>query len=263
MSRWVISAVVAKLATASRRTYTQTQAAGVLSPVFGGRNDPQLKAVKGDNMKRWNFVSVLAMVVVATLTGISLGADRGDGAWKSLFNGKDLEGWEQHGGKAVYEVKDGAVVGHSVPNTQNSFLCTKEKFGDFELLFEVKVDNSLNSGVQIRSNIKENDRVWGPQVEIESAPGESGYIYGEATGRGWLSQDRSKKDTFVNGEWNRYRVVCKGTKIKTWVNDHAVADLTDEKSSREGIIGLQVHGVGGRKEPMYVRWRNIKIRVLK
>jgi hypothetical protein len=203
------------------------------------------------------------MVVVLVAGALTVSASAEEGEWRDLFDGKTLEGWEQHGGKAVYCVEDGAVVGHSVPNTQNSFMCTKERFSDFELVFEVKVDNALNSGVQIRSNIKENDRVYGPQVEIESGPGEAGYIYGEATGRGWLSQNRSRTDAFKNGEWNEYRVVAKGANIKTFVNGQPIADLTDEQASREGLIGLQVHGVGGREEPLYVRWRNIKIRELK
>jgi hypothetical protein len=212
-------------------------------------------------MKRRELIIMVVALLLAGVAGISIAEE---GEWRCLFDGKSLDGWEQHGGKAVYKVEDGAIVGHSVPNTQNSFMCTKDRFGDFELMFEVKCDDALNSGVQIRSNIKENDRVWGPQVEIEKGPGEAGYIYGEATGRGWLSQDRSKnKDAFKNGEWNQYRVVAKGNNIKTWVNDLPIADLTDEQSSREGIIGLQVHGVGGREEPLYVRWRNIKIRELK
>jgi len=214
-------------------------------------------------MRWFNCVSALVVLAVVAAAGVLVGAEAGEAPWRSLFNGKDLEGWERHGGKAPYKVEDGAIVGHSVPNTSNSFLCTKKRFGDFELIFEVMVDKALNSGVQIRSNLKGKDRVYGPQVEIETGPGEAGYIYGEATGRGWLSKDRSKKDTFKNGQWNQYRVLCKGTNIKTWVNGHPVADLTDGKASREGIIGLQVHGVGGRKEPLYVRWRNIKIRKVK
>jgi len=213
-------------------------------------------------MKWWSLTGALMVVFAVIGAGIAAGAEEGEGAWRLLFDGKTLDGWEQHGGKAVYKVEDGAVVGHSVPNTQNSFMCTKERFGDFELTFEVKVDPGLNSGVQIRSNIKENDRVWGPQVEIASGSG-AGYIYGEATGRGWLSQDRSNHDAFKNDQWNHYRVLCQGANIKTWINSRPIADLTDEQSAREGIIGLQVHGVGGREEPMFVRWRNIKIRVLK
>lgn len=207
----------------------------------------------------------LSLLVIALVAGVPLGAEERE--WKSLFNGKDFEGWEKHGGKAEYAVEDGVIVGHSVPNTQNTFLCTKETFKDFELMFEVKVDKGLNSGVQVRSRIKntgrEKDRVYGPQVEIESGPGEAGYIYGEATGRGWLSQDRSKQATFKNDDWNQYRVLCKGPNIKTWVNGEAIADLTDEESNHEGFIGLQVHGVGAREEPLYVRWRNIKIREVK
>ncbi len=213
-------------------------------------------------MKRYGTMAILAVLAVAWFGRMAVAAEKPDDGWISLFNGKDIKGWEQHGGKAKYRVEDGAIVGNSVPDTQNSFLCTKERFGDFELTFEVKVDKGLNSGVQIRSNIKEKDRVFGPQVEIASAPSPSGYIYGEATGRAWLSQDRSVKDAIKNGKWNKYRVLCKGTNIKTWINDIAVADLTDEKASRKGLIGLQVHGVGARKEPMYVRWQNIKIRKL-
>jgi hypothetical protein len=144
-------------------------------------------------------------------------------------------------------------------------MCTEKDYGDFELKFEVKVDNKLNSGVQIRSHSKKdykNGRVHGPQVEIEAGPGEAGYIYSEGTGRGWLSQDRSKQDTFQNNEWNRYRVLAVGPRIQTWVNGQPVADLTDEESPRSGFIGLQVHGIGKRAGPYEVRWRNIMIKDL-
>jgi hypothetical protein len=219
-------------------------------------------------MRRQSFTKVLPVLLVVAASGIwAVAAEKPKDEWRPLFDGKTLNGWEKHGGKAVYAVEKGAIVGHSVPNSANTFLCTKERFKDFELLFEVKVDNALNSGVQIRSNVKdtdrEKDRVFGPQVEIEAAPGAAGYIYGEATGRGWLSQNRSRKDAFKNGQWNKFRVLCQGANIKTWINDVPIADLTDEKSSREGLVGLQVHAVGGREEPLYVRWRNIRIRVLK
>ncbi|HTN74416.1 MAG TPA: DUF1080 domain-containing protein [Pirellulaceae bacterium] len=71
--------------------------------------------------------------------------------WKPLFDGKTLDGWKQRGGAAKYRVEDGVIVGSSVPNTANSFLCTNQDYGDFILELEFKVDPSLNSGVQIRS----------------------------------------------------------------------------------------------------------------
>lgn len=207
-------------------------------------------------MKRWYLAAVITGA--ALLVAGTAGAEE----WRTLFDGKSLEGWEKHGGAAVYAVEDGAIVGHTVPNTRNTFLCTKDRFHDFELTFEVKVDNGLNSGVQVRSNIKDNDVVFGPQVEIESSPGEAGYIYGESTGRGWLEQVKAH-EVFKNGEWNEYRIVCQGDSIKTWINGQQVGDLTDAQSNQSGVIGLQVHGVGAKAEPMYVRWRNLRLREIK
>ena len=194
------------------------------------------------------------------------------GEWVDLFNGKNLDGWTQRNGTATYKVLDGAIVGTTAKGSPNSFLCTDKDYGDFELTFEVKCDNELNSGVQIRSQTKggkPNGRVNGPQVEIEASGkngAEAGYLYGEACG-GWMTPGDKRKPHkhFKDGEWNAYRVVAMGPNIKVWVNGEMISDLTDEKkfkSHPKGFIGLQVHGVGKKEEPMYVRWRNIKIREL-
>jgi hypothetical protein len=203
-------------------------------------------------------ILTLTLVLAATT---ALAADK---EFVPLFDGTTLDGWTQRNGKATYHVEDGAIVGRTAKNSPNSFLCTDKAYCDFELLFEVKVDPGLNSGVQIRSRSSKdynNERVHGPQVEIEVAPGESGYIYGEATGRGWLSPNRDKKDAYKNDQWNKYRVLAVGPQIQTWINDVMVEDLTDEASSQCGFIGLQVHGVGDRG-PFEVRWRNIQIKDL-
>ena len=80
-------------------------------------------------------------------------------------------------------------MGVTVKGSPNTFLCTKKTYGDFELEFEVRVDNQLNSGVQIRSKTKQQgkipDRVYGPQVEIEASGdngAEAGYVYGKRRG---------------------------------------------------------------------------------
>lgn len=36
-------------------------------------------------------------------------------------------------------------------NTPNTFLATKKTYGDFILEFDFKIDDGLNSGVQLRS----------------------------------------------------------------------------------------------------------------
>jgi hypothetical protein len=188
--------------------------------------------------------------------------DAKSGEWHELFNGKDLTGWKQINGTAKYEVVDGTIVGTTAEGSPNSFLCTTKNYGDFELEFEVKVDTPLNSGVQIRSNSLpdyQDGRVHGYQVEI-STNGEAGFIYDEAR-RGWLSTDRSNeaaRAAFKDGEWNKYRVVCQGDSLKTWINDVPVADVKDDMTPT-GFIGLQVHSYKADK-PAQVRWRNIRLK---
>lgn len=206
--------------------------------------------------------------------------------WISLFDGKTLKGWKPSTlGTATYEVKDGTIYGKTKEGSPNTFLLSEEQFGDFELQFEVKVHDKLNSGCQIRSREKTEEdlaktgkggkpandinRFHGPQVEIESSPGQSGYIYGEATGRGWLSPEPKEKghahDFVKNGEWNQFRIVAKGVRIQTFINGNAVADLSDEaiyETHPKGHIGLQVHGIKKGTGPFDVAWRNIRIKKL-
>ena len=51
--------------------------------------------------------------------------------WVDLFNGKDLQGWVQKGGAAKYRAENGELVGTTVPNTGNSFLCTTKHYTNF------------------------------------------------------------------------------------------------------------------------------------
>lgn len=224
---------------------------------------------------------LLPALAVALVVGLGIAtAAAAPGPWKDLFDGKSLDGWTQLNGTAAYIVGGGAIMGITNEGSPNSFLCSDEAFGDFELTFEVKCHDGLNSGVQIRSKLADEKnvptrgsepqgRVNGPQVEIEASGkngAEAGYLYGEACG-GWMTPGDKRKPHkhFKDGEWNAYRVVAMGPNIKVWVNGEMISDLTDEKkfkSHPKGFIGLQVHGVGKKEEPMYVRWRNIKIREL-
>jgi hypothetical protein len=143
-------------------------------------------------------------------------------------------------------------------------LCTKRDYGDFELRFEVKVDAALNSGVQVRSHSLpeyQTGRVHGYQVEI-AVGGYSGGIYDEARRAKFLNAEDATdkiKNLVKDNQWARYRVVCQGDHIQTWVNDVKVTDLRDDMT-RSGFIGLQVHSVGNRTEPLFVRWRNLRLR---
>jgi len=190
----------------------------------------------------------------------------GQESWRPLFDGRTLDGWYVCNGTAPYTVEAGVLVGTTVANSPNSFLCARERFGDFILEYEVWVDSDLNSGVQIRSIADpavKNGRVHGLQVEVDpSERGWSGGIYDEAR-RGWLHDLEKQPEArmaFRVGEWNRFRVEAIGTSVRTWVNGVPAADLTDDMTL-SGVIALQVHSIGSdaAKAGKVVKFRNLRI----
>lgn len=242
-------------------------------------SDASGAAAPGRQAGSMRRVAMLAVTLAVTWGSPAADAGRSPG-WQDLFDGTTLRGWIQKNGTATYRVVDGTVVGRTAEGSWNSFLCTEREFGDFELEFEAKVDALLNSGVQIRSKTRDKTvgegpnnaagRVIGPQVEIEASGqkgAEAGYIYSEATGRGWLTPpDRLVPHKhFVDGQWNRFRVVAEGPRIRTWINGVLIDDLTDAAAHREfprGFIGLQVHRIKPGTGRYEAAWRRIRLREL-
>lgn len=233
---------------------------------------------------RMKYLSVL------TLTALTVSLATAVPTPVALFNGNDLTGWVQRGGKATYAIEGNEIVGTSVLNTPNTFLCTEKTYGDFILEYEFKVDPRLNSGVQIRSlsydtatefvwDGKTNKiparRVHGYQVEIDPDVTRgrmwTGGIYDEGR-RGWLYPRGGEQSAeakafseqgrriFKAGDWNHIRVEAISDSIKTWLNGNLCADLKDAATAR-GFIALQVHGIDNdaKKNGTQVRWRNLKI----
>ena len=203
---------------------------------------------------------------------------------QSLFNGKDLEGWD--GNPIHWSVEDGAIVGVNTkenPTKGNTFLIWKGgNLKDFDLTLECKIDSG-NSGIQYRSFIKpgEHDgwRIGGYQADFESGDKYSGICYGEAFrgilcmrgDRTTLSRDQSGKlvksvekigETTKLGlsikkkDWNTYRIVADGFRFEHYINGEKMCELidNDEKERRaEGLLAFQVHA----GPPMKVYFRNI------
>lgn len=217
--------------------------------------------------------------------------------WINLFNGTNLDGWTEHSGKAKYFVENGELVGESVVGTGNSFLCTTNSYGDFELEADYKCDALLNSGIQFRSEVFPTARVWhingqtihvapdrihGYQCEIDMDAKRgrmwTGGIYDEAR-RGWLvpsdgvggnvrgpqSQAFSEQGNRIskNGDWNHLRILAQGDQVQTWLNGELRSTLVDGLTPR-GVIGLQVHGIGkdATRGGLHVRFRNLRLREL-
>ena len=186
--------------------------------------------------------------------------------WTKLFNGKNLEGWSVINGAAEYKVVDGVIIGTSKTNTPNTFLRTNENYGDFILEYDMKMDNDINSGVQIRSHSRpeyQSGRVHGYQIECDdSERAWSAGIYDEGR-NGWLyslEYNPSAKKAYKRADWNNYRVEALGNRIRTFLNGIPVTDLLVDYDS-EGFIGLQVHSIGSDEQHSgkNISWKNIRI----
>ena len=174
---------------------------------------------------------------------------------ESLFNGKDLTGWDVYGTELWY-VENGELVCESGPDKEYGYLGTRKYYNDFDLSLEFKQEANGNSGVFIRSYIKTGVQISGWQVEVAPRDHDTGGIY-ESYGRGWIWQIPEEKENILKeGDWNTMRIKVVGDKITTWLNGEVMTDMTDAKIGQgKGRILLQIHSGGGIK----VRWRNFNL----
>jgi hypothetical protein len=178
-------------------------------------------------------------------------------AQTSLFNGKDLSGWEVYGTEKWY-VEDGLLVCESGPDKQYGYLATKKHYKNFELNLEFKQEASGNSGVFIRSTV-DGTKVSGWQVEVAPSGKHTGGVY-ESYGRGWLIKpDPEKEKVLKEGKWNKMKIVVNGDTLTSYLNGVEMITITDAKiGAGEGSVALQIHDGGG----ILVKWRNLEIKEL-
>lgn len=175
-------------------------------------------------------------------------------AQKTIFNGKDLDGWTVHGTEKWY-VDNNELVCESGPDKAYGYLSTNKAYKNFELTLQFKQEANGNSGVFIRSSI-DGVKISGWQVEVAPSGNHTGGIY-ESYGRGWLVQPKPADEKFLKtGEWNDLRIRVVNDEITTWLNDHQMVSLKDEKIGEgKGFIALQIHDGGGIK----VKWRKVML----
>ena len=193
----------------------------------------------------------LLLNIILILTTISLTAQR------SLFNGKNLDGWNIHGNELWY-VENGILICESGPDKGYGYLSTEKNYDDFDLTVEFKQEANGNSGVFVRSTF-EGTKVSGWQVEVAPPGSDTGGVY-ESYGRGWLVKPDKEKDKVLKmGKWNKMRIRLVGNQIQSWLNGTSMISLEDEMIGKgKGSIALQIHDGGGIK----VRWRNLVVNEL-
>lgn len=184
-------------------------------------------------------------------------------AWRSLFNGKDLDAWVPLG-SAKWRVEEGVIVGGQDGDAKRGgLLTTKDSFQDFELELEFMIDEhgKYNSGVYLRNDPGKGGRT-GYQVNIGRGAAEE-YCGGVYTDH-WLAKGDEKDKIRKQLAWNTLRIVAKGPHLVVDLNGVNVVDFTDEKPDakllQKGVLGLQTYGAEGHAG--WVKFRNVRIREL-
>lgn len=224
---------------------------------------------------------------------LTLPLNAAEKGFKSLFNGKDLSGWE--GNLTFWSVRDGCITGQTTeekPTKGNTFLVWKGgETKNFELRTMVRVvpnnpKKSANSGIQYRSRIVDaaNYVVGGYQGDMDADGKYFGMLY-EEKGRGILAQpgqrvrinagDPKPKIEVVGtatpagdvlaavklSDWNEYVIIAEGNHLRHFVNGKITADVTDldaAKAAQSGMLALQLHA----GPPMTVQFKNIRLKTL-
>jgi len=174
-----------------------------------------------------------AAVAIAKAIGDEAKADN------TIFNGKDLAGWE--GAAKYWSVKEGAIVGGSdaqIP--RNEFIWWKVPVEDFYLAVDVKLTPpGGNAGIQFRSKkVDEAGQALGYQADV--GEGWWGKLYHEH-GRGLLDKNENGKGVVKPGEWNRYEILAVGPAIWTALNGTLCTALLDVAGEASGQIAFQIH----------------------
>ena len=181
-----------------------------------------------------------------------------DGAWVSLFNGKDLTGWKAHG-QERWTVDDGEIHGVAVTK-EYGYLSTEKTYRDFEMKAKFKAEGTGNSGIFYHSSIN-GTAITGVQVEVDPRPNmHTGGLY-ETGGRSWIVWPNPEGEKAMKvGDWNDVRFSVRGNHIMTWVNGVLALDYTDPAPKfSDGIIALQLHSGGEGR----MRFKDLQIRPLR
>lgn len=204
----------------------------------------------------------------------------------SLFNGRDLAGWD--GAEGIWRVSQGVLIGETTPEkvlTHHSYLIWRGgEVADFHLRLQFRLNPPANSGVQYRSKDLGDHDVRGYQCNLEAGkPGHTGILEEMKNGRGGALAAAGERVHFTadgkrevtgkineldaierairRGEWNQLEIIVRGNRHLHRINGTDVVEVVDDhptKAARHGILALQIH----TGKPMRVEFKAMELRQL-
>ncbi|HUS39797.1 MAG: DUF1080 domain-containing protein [Pirellulales bacterium] len=204
---------------------------------------------------------VCSVLLMCSLNNIAVADQSDQDGFVSLFNGKDLTGWETKGNWLAEE--NGVVAlkprsGEEGWQRYDAYLMAAKPYHNFVLDFDYKIPPKGNSGVFFRVRDKANPVHTGLEIQILDSHGKKGALTPHDNGGLVGRQAASKNTSKPAGEWNRLIVTCSGERLGAKLNGEQIIDVNiDDPEAQKGktYIGLQDHG-----QPIW--FRNIRIKQL-
>ena len=177
-----------------------------------------------------------------------------DGELKSIFNGKDLTGWDVPDNNIWFTVKDGVLKLENGPQKKGQTLWTSDEYENFEMEFDFKMGKgTVDSGVYVR-NSREQIQI-GISGSLKSDMTGSPYI----SGKGYPVEAKGVKELLKLDDWNTMKICAEGKKYTVWLGGEKIMTYESDSAIKKGKIGIQLHG----NRVMSIEYRNLKARSLK
>lgn len=177
-----------------------------------------------------------------------------DGALKSIFNGKDLTGWDVPDNNIWFTVKDGVLKLENGPQKKGQTLWTSDEYENFEMEFDFKMGKgTVDSGVYVR-NSREQIQI-GISGSLKRDMTGSPYI----SGKGYPVEAKGVKELLKLDDWNTMKICAEGKKYTVWLGGEKIMTYESDSAIKKGKIGIQLHG----NRVMSIEYRNLKARSLK
>lgn len=172
-----------------------------------------------------------------------------EAVWNTLFDGKDLEQWDQVGA-SNWHLEDGVVIADKMDGKEAGYLVSKKPYKDFVLQVEFWSSDDANSGVYFRclDAKKITDRTCYEANIFDKRPDPS---YGTGAITRYVEVNQMPK---AGGNWSTYEITAKGRDITVVLNGKKTAELRNGMFD-EGWIALQ-HGAGT------IKFRRVQIQPL-
>lgn len=222
------------------------------------------------------FLSVFALArgdePATNRPSAALSQEERDEGFVSLFNGRNLDGWQ--GATEVYAAEAGKLVckkhGKNEDEATNANLFTAKQYADFIFRFEFKLEPGGNNGVAVRAPLEGSIAKEGMEIQIldDTADRYKNLAPHQYHGSIYLLAPAERGHLKPVGQWNQEEIMFQGRRAKITLNGAVIVDVDldklqykkylDQNTGRnraKGYLGFLGHG-------SRVEFRNIRIKEL-